>query len=193
MFERKPLRSIKWCPLLVLLLLSAQSVGAEQLRVSRFFFGFVSGQIQVSCQIDYELDEKIILALENGIVMHFQTTFELLRKRNFFPDKVIISSSHNFDIKYYALLKQFIVRESHLRAERSFVSLRAALAFMGKADKLSLGYQSSITEDGDYYLQARARLLNDELPLPLRVQSYFTKDWRPVSNWRVIEVIKDGA
>jgi len=25
------------------------------------------------------------------------------------------------------------------------------------------------------------------------VQSYFTKDWRPVSGWRVVEVIKDGA
>ncbi len=193
MFERKPLRYIKRWPLLALLLLSAQSVYADQLRVSRLFFDFVSGQIQVSCQIDYELDKKIIQALENGIVMHFQTTFELLRKRNVLPDKLILSSSQNFDIKYYALLKQFIVREPHLQAERSFVSLRAALAFMGKADRLSLGYQSSITEDGDYYLQARAKLLNDELPLPLRVQSYFTKDWRPVSGWRVVEVIKDGA
>ena len=192
-FERKSLSYIKQWPLVSLLLLSSQSVCAEQLRVSRFFFDFVSGQIQVSCQIDYELDKKVIQALENGIAMNFQTTFELLRRRNVLPDKVVLHGSQNFAIKYHALLKQFIVREPHLRAERSFASLSAALAFIGKVNRFSLGYESSIPEGGDYYLKARARLLNDELPLPLRVQSYFTKDWRPASSWRVIEVIKNGA
>ena len=194
MFERKFQTNLKpWYLIALLLLVGSQSVWAEQLRVSRFFFDFTSGQIQLSSQVDYTLDEKIIQALENGIAMKFQTTFQLLQKRNILPDKVILSSSQNVAIKYNALLKQFIVREPHLRAERSFSSLQAALAFAGKVERLPLGYQSSIADDQRYYLQAHARLLNDDLPLPLRVQSYFTKDWRPASPWRIIEVIKYGA
>ena len=83
------------------------------------------------------------------------------------------------------------MREPALRAERSFVSLQSALAFIGRADRLSLGYVTSITAEANYYLRARSRLINGELPLPLRVQSYFTKDWRPVSDWRIIEVVKE--
>ena len=193
MFEYKSLSVLKSWPLFMLVLLCSQSLAAEQLRVNRFFFDTVAGQIQISCQIEYNLDEKIIQALENGIAINFQTTYELLSKRKVLPDKVILKVDQRFAIKYYALIKQYIVREPALRAERSFVSLQSALAFIGRADRLSLGYVTSITAEANYYLRARSRLINGELPLPLRVQSYFTKDWRPVSDWRIIEVVKDGA
>lgn len=139
--------------------------------------------IQVNCEITYRLDEKVKQALSNGIMMTFVTDLELLERTSGWFDQVKASYHTEFTIKYHALSKQFVLSMNNL--ERSYPDLFSVFYRQTQLCDFRMGPIDHIQLDDSTYLRVRNRLSTEDLPLPLRIKSYLSSDWRPTSGWTI--------
>lgn len=143
----------------------------------------IEEEINVKCDVQYGVHEEVEIALINGIGMIFTLVVELRLQRSFWPDPLITTVSKSFKLKYHALSKQFVVSEVGEHTERSFPDLYSAFYNREHIDQIDLVSINELDIDKKYYVRAKAQLVTEELPLPLRVKSYFSKNWRPSSGW----------
>ena len=139
--------------------------------------------IQVNCEVTYRLDDKVKQALANGIMMTFITDLELLERTSNWFDQVRASYQTEFTIKYHALSKQFVLSINNL--ERSYPDLFSVFYQQTQLCDFRMGPIDHIQLNAAIYLRARIRLSTEDLPLPLRIKSYLSDDWRPSSGWTI--------
>lgn len=143
----------------------------------------IEQEINVKCDVQYGVHEEVEIALLNGIEMIFKLIVEVRQEKAYWRDPLITSVSKSFKIKYHALSEQFVVSELDEHTERSFPDLYSAFYNREHIDEIDIVSLSRLDIDKAYYLRAKAQLVTEDLPLPLRVKSYFSKNWRPSSGW----------
>lgn len=143
----------------------------------------IEQEVNVKCDVQYGVHEDVEVALLNGIEMIFKLNVEVRQQKAYWPDPLVTSVSKSFKIKYHALSEQFVVSEIDEQTERSFPDLYSAFYNREHIDEIDLVSLSRLDIDKTYYLRAKAHLVTEVLPLPLRVKSYFSKNWRPSSGW----------
>ena len=139
----------------------------------------------VDCEVKYRVDKRVREALNNGIEMTFVLEIELRQKKDFLLDPAHGRYVHEFRIKYHALSKQYVVLEKDSNVERSFSDLYSAFYSQRNLKKALLANRKNLNLDEKLYISARAKLVSEKLPLPLRIKSYLSKDWRPSSGWTI--------
>ncbi len=158
---------------------------SKSISVNNLSVEVVNREIKVDSEVRYRVDEKVKSALNNGIEIFFGFELELQMQREIWPDTTIAILKQKFRLKYHALSKQYVLVNVDQGQERSFPDLYSAFYYMGRFRNLVLANLDSMELDKQYQVRARARLLSENLPLPLRIKSYFSKDWRPSSGWTV--------
>ena len=141
--------------------------------------------IRVDCDIQYGLDDSVKEALRNGIEMSFLLEIELRQQHHYWLDPLVNNLSREFRVKYHALSKQYVMIEMGSHKERSFPDLYSAFYYQRKIHNAELASIDSLDVEQEYYFRVRARLLSEKLPLPLRIKSYVSSNWRPSSGWTV--------
>jgi len=139
--------------------------------------------IRVACDIEYNLDERVKEALRNGIEMSFLLEIELRQQSIYWMDPLLSQLHREFRVKYHALSKQFVMVESGHQKERSFPDLYSAFYYQRRIHNVELANIDLLDLEQEYYFRVRARLISEKLPLPLRIKSYVSSDWRPSSGW----------
>jgi len=141
-------------------------------------------QIKVDCEVSYRLDGGVKEALSNGIEMTFRLEIELVEDTPFWVDDIHSSIKREFKVKYHALSKQYVMKDVSSDVERSFPDLYSAFYYQRRLyNAILTNYDSSPANE--YYLRARARLVSEDLPLPLRIKSYLSSSWRLSSGWTI--------
>ena len=168
---------------MLLCMLPTQVSADSAITIERMSAEKQGESIQVSCEVSYRLDEKVKEALTNGIKMTFITNLELLEDtRNWF-DQVKGRYQKTFSLKYHALSKQFVLSINN--EERSYPDLFSVFYKQDKLCDFRIGPIDHLQMSKSIYLRAHIRLVTESLPLPLRMKSYLSKDWRPSSGWTV--------
>ncbi|MDW3095984.1 MAG: DUF4390 domain-containing protein [Gammaproteobacteria bacterium] len=166
--------------------LCCTSAWAEKgIRVNDLSSSVVDKKIRVDCEIHYGLSDKVKEALRNGIEMSFLLEVELRQESLYWLDPLVNNLFREFRVKYHALSKQFVMIEMGSHKERSFPDLYSAFYYQRKIHNAELASIDSLDVKHEYYIRARARLLSEKLPLPLRIKSYVSSSWRPSSGWTV--------
>ena len=155
------------------------------ISVSELLVEVVDREIIIDCSVKYVVDDKVKTALSNGIEVSFVLELELKMDREIWPDTEVAKLIREFRLKYHALSKQYVLFDVQNNIERSFPDLSSAFHHFGRLRKLALANIDILELDQQYYVRARARLLPEKLPLPLRIKSYFSADWRPSSGWTI--------
>ena len=155
----------------------------DNISVSNLSVTLAEEKIQVNCEVLYSVHQQVREALGNGIEMTFALEIELRRKKPGWFDPHLGSLQHVFKIKYHALSKQYVMREAGSLVERSFPDLYSAFFYQRQLQQATLADAEILSKDQKYYLRARARLVSESLPLPLRIKSYLSANWRPSSGW----------
>ena len=137
--------------------------------------------VTVDCDITYEVDEKVEMALNNGVELAFRVDVELVEENTYWFNQTAGSFNYVFFLKYHALSQQFILRDD--KSEQSFPDLYSAFYFQSRIKNIVLAEIESLNLEYQYFIRVRARLASEMLPLPLRIKSYFTSEWRPDSGW----------
>ena len=162
---------------------SVAHASADSISIKELSIEIVDSDIKVDCRIKYVLDDKIKSAISNGIEVSFIVDIELRKERELWLDTSVAELSREFRIKYHALSKQYVMVDTKNGHERSFPDFYSAFYFIGRLRNNHLATIDILELDQQYYVRARARLQAEKLPLPLRIKSYFSPDWRPSSGW----------
>ena len=145
----------------------------------------LNDQVQVDCEVSYRLHDSVKEALNNGIEMTFRLEIELMQANTYWLDKTHSRLKREFTVKYHALSKQYVMKDPNSDVERSFPDLYSAFYYQRRLHNATFANFNSDNIQANYYLRARARLVSEDLPLPLRIKSYLSSSWRPTSGWTV--------
>lgn len=156
---------------------------AEYISVNDVLIEIVDRKINIDCKVKYAVDETVRTALSNGIEVSFILELQLQLQRANWLDETVASLVREFRLKYHALSKQYVLIDVGKDYERSFPDLYSAFSYMGQLRDVVLASIDVLELNQQYYIRARARLVSENLPLPLRIKSYFSSAWRPTSGW----------
>ncbi len=140
-------------------------------------------ELRLDAEIDYQLNDEIKEALANGISMLFQVEVQIKLLRKWTWDKTVSGITQTHMLKYHALSKQYIWENLDTGANDTFPDLESALTHQGRITAMYIAETEKFDQGEKHILQLRSRMLNNNLPLPLRVKSYFSPKWQLSSGW----------
>lgn len=147
--------------------------------------GLESGDALVlNATFEFELPQALEDAVQKGIALYFNTEFELSRKRWYWFDRRIASSTLTYRLSYSPLTRQYRLARGGL--SQSFESLEEALSLLKSVRNWKVADKSVLNPREDYDAQVRMRLDVTQLPKPFQVNAITTREWSLASDWREV-------
>ncbi|WP_242466931.1 DUF4390 domain-containing protein [Ectothiorhodospira shaposhnikovii] len=143
----------------------------------------VNGIYLLNADIDYRLTRKLDEALHNGVKLTFEVQVEISRSRDWLWNASVAELVQRYRVEYHALTRLYVITHLNTGVQRGFYRLESALTVLGDLREIPLLDVSLLDGGQDYIIRLRARLRAEDLPLPLRVRGYLSREWSPVSEW----------
>jgi Domain of unknown function (DUF4390) len=137
----------------------------------------------LTADIDYQLSEKAIEALDNGVPLFWTYQFKVQEQRDFFWNDTLVEKSFRYRIQYHALLKMYRVINESNGAVENFSTLQAALDLLSTLRDYRLIEKIQIDSKKQYVAGMKITFERDALPLPLRPIAYTNPQWYLSSDW----------
>ena len=174
------------CPVVMLcaLCMASQAVArSEAIGISHLNVVEFGDELRLDAHISYRLNEAMAEALKNGVPMQFQLEVHVKSLQRWRWSRTVSSVRQTHALKYHALSKQYILEDLNRAVTRVFPDLDSALLHQGRIHSMYIAGVASLNRERRHVVQLRSRLLTDQLPLPLRMESYFSSEWRLDSGW----------
>lgn len=138
---------------------------------------------RLDATIDYRLSEEVLQALHNGVPLNIRLDIEVDRSRDYWLSETVAALQQRYELAYYPLADQYLVRNINSGARYSFATLEDALAQLGEVNDFPLLDKKFLRRSDVYTGRLRAQLDIDDLPTPLRLWAYVSAGWRLSSEW----------
>ena len=122
-------------------------------------------------------------ALHEGVPLTFIYSIAILHQRDYWVDDTVARLEQRYRLEYHALIQQYFLVNINSGSKFSFPSLQAAVSVLGTIVRLPLLDIDLLQSDERYEGEIQVRLDDEALPVPLRLRSYFSSDWRLKSEW----------
>ena len=144
----------------------------------------------LSADIVYQLSEKAMDALQNGVPLYWDIQVKMLQHRDFFWDKTLIDTAIRYRIQYHALLNMYRVRNENNGEVYNFSTLFAALDLMSAVRDFRMLEKAGLTPEKQYLCAVKVSFDREALPLPLRPIAYIDSQWYLSSDWTLCPLKK---
>jgi hypothetical protein len=141
-----------------------------------------NGGLVINATFEFELPQALEEAVQKGIALYFNIEFELFRKRWYWFDRRIASSTLVYRLSYSPLTRQYRLARGGL--SQPFESLDEALALVKSVRNWKVADKSVLSPREDYDAQIRMRLDVSQLPKPFQVNAITSREWSLASDWR---------
>lgn len=160
--------------------LAAPSVTIDSVRASRD-----EAVYYLDLRLGYQLSDAMRDAVLNGMALTFLVEIELLRERKYAWDSTVATLEQRYRISHQTLTGNYLVQNLNSGAQHILPTLEAALSVAGIVTRLPVIDRNLLEEGERYYGRVRAGLDVDDLPIPLRLQSYLAMapGWNMSSDW----------
>ena len=177
--------SIRICCLAsVMLLLLPCQVSAAGISINEVQTKLADKVYYLDARISYSLTEPILEALQKGVPLTFVLDIEIARVRHYWFNDTVAELQQRYQLEYQVLTQQYLVRNLNSGLQFSLPSLDVALSVLGTIVELPI-LDNQLLDPGEQYTGfLRAQLDIDELPLPIRMMSYFSSEWSLHSDWK---------
>lgn len=129
------------------------------------------------------LKPQMVEALHAGIPLTFTVSVEVYRPRSYIWDAQVALLEQRYELSYQALTQQYVLKNLNSGVVNNFPNLVAASDVLGTIIELPILDRNLLNPEDEYRGRMQVRLDREELPLPLRLQSYFYSDWTLSSDW----------
>ena len=147
----------------------------------------ISGDaLLLNATFEFELPQALEEAVQKGIALYFNIEFELFRKRWYWFDRRVASSTLTYRLSYSPLTRQYRLARGGL--SQSFESLDEALALLKSVRNWKVADKSVLSSRDEYEAQVRMRLDVTQLPKPFQVNAITSREWTLASDWREVPV-----
>jgi Domain of unknown function (DUF4390) len=140
----------------------------------------------LNATFEFELPQALEEAVQKGIALYFNIEFELFRKRWYWFDRRVASSTLTYRLSYSPLTRQYRLARGGL--SQSFESLDEALALLKSVRNWKVAEKSVLSPRDEYSAQVRMRLDVTQLPKPFQVNAITSREWTLTSDWREVAV-----
>ena len=140
----------------------------------------------LNATFEFELPQALEEAAQKGIALYFNIEFELFRKRWYWFDRRVASSTLTYRLSYSPLTRQYRLARGGL--SQSFESLDEALALLKSVRNWKVAEKSVLSPRDEYTAQVRMRLDVTQLPKPFQVNAITSREWTLTSDWREVPV-----
>jgi len=190
-------RRVAWWSALTLAVLVTAAVSGQPLVPAAPLLGDDPGYFEVlsadatldggvyylDAEIGYRLSSEARNALQSGVPLSIRLDVQLLDPRRFWFDNEHAALLQLFQLEYHALSERYLVRNVNSGDQASFASLPAALAYLGRVERLPLIDAALLEDGGSYDVRMRAVLDVEQFPGPLRLLAFWRRDWSLSSDW----------
>jgi hypothetical protein len=173
--------------LIVLLGGFALCVGAQEpqpgFKIEDAYTEIDDGVFNLYAKVDILFTDAVNEALDSGVPLVLEVLVVVGRQRGMVWDENLAKLSWRNVLRYHALSGQYVVTEVATGVRHSFRTRGAALAALGRVNRLPLLDHSLLRLGEQYSARMRASLLVEELPAPLRLWAYVSPSWELDSEW----------
>ena len=135
----------------------------------------------VRADFEFELTQRLEEALNNGVALYFVVEFELLRPRWYWFDEKAAAEKLTLRLVYHPLSRQYRVSRGALY--QNFATLAEALRTVGTVRNWAVVERERLKPEAGYVALLRMRLDTTQLPKPLQVSAFASREWALASDW----------
>ena len=142
-----------------------------------------AGVYYLDAWLEYRLSTEARQALDSGVPLTIDIEVEFLRSRRFWFDDSEAGLRQTYELQYHALSERYLVLNRNAGEQSSFANLFSALNFLGRVNALPL-IDKALLEPGELYeIRVRTSLSTEDFPGPLRLLTFWRRDWSLRSEW----------
>lgn len=173
--------------LIIILGLSAPAWASDEGRfqMMQMAVNMVGDRYTLDASIDFYPNDAIINALHNGVTLNLDIDIEMFEQRNWWWDKDLAELTLHYQLRYFALSRQYILHDIQRHTRRSFQSLDSALKALGTLKGIQLLDSETLLADADHEIRVRIQTNIDNLPPQLKPMSFFSSSWHQSSDWHI--------
>lgn len=175
----------RWHRLILLSLLLPLMLQAAQPQVSieRAALRLQDGIYYLDADFHLVLSPGMQQALDKGLVLALTVDFEVYRPRRLVWDETVASLSQRYLLRYHALTRRYQVLNLSTEEQSSYATLAAALGALSHIEGVPVIDEKLLAPDEPYIARVRVGIEATDLPVPLRIKSFFRSDWELWSPW----------
>ncbi|MDQ3188991.1 MAG: DUF4390 domain-containing protein [Pseudomonadota bacterium] len=140
----------------------------------------------LNATFEFEMPQALEEAVQKGIALYFNIEFELFRKRWYWFDRRVASSTLTYRLSFSPLTRQYRLARGGL--SQSFESLEEALSLLKSVRNWRVADKGVLAPREEYDAQVRMRLDVTQLPKPFQVNAITSREWTLASDWREVPV-----
>ncbi len=175
--------------LMVLSVFSA-TVSAEGIKVKAFELEKVDNDWLLNAAFQIELSTGLEDAVQKGVVLYFQTDFEITRSRWYWFDEKPFFAQRQARLSYQPLTQQYRIASEGFTFSAKTIS--EALQAVGSIGGWRVMDNSQLDPNKAYTASLRMALDLSKLPKPFQVNALNNRDWNISSEWLRIPFAANG-
>ncbi len=175
--------------LMVLSVFSA-TVSAEGIKVKTFELEKVDNDWLLNAAFQIELSTGLEDAVQKGVVLYFQTDFEITRSRWYWFDEKPFFAQRQARLSYQPLTQQYRIASEGFTFSAKTIS--EALQAVGSIGGWRVIDNSQLDPNKAYTASLRMALDLSKLPKPFQVNALNNRDWNISSEWLRIPFSANG-
>jgi hypothetical protein len=176
-------RRIKQFLFLFLMVLGffSTTVSAEGIKIKSFELEKVDNDWLLSTTFQIELSPGLEDAVQKGVVLYFQTEFDLTRSRWYWFDEKSVLVQRQTRLSYQPLTQQYRIASEGFTFSAKTMS--EALQTVGSVGGWRVIDNAQLDPNRSYTASLRMTLDLSKLPKPFQVNALNNRDWNVSSDW----------
>ena len=166
---------------LMALSLISKTVYAEGIKIKSFELEKVDSDWVLSAAFQIELSPGLEDAVQKGVVLYFQTDFDLVRSRWYWFDEKSLITQRQTRLSYQPLTQQYRIASEGLTFSARTMS--EALQAIGSIGGWRVIESGQIDPNKSYSAGLRMSLDLSKLPKPFQVNALNNREWNLSSDW----------
>jgi len=166
------------------------NAGAEGIKIKSFELERVDADWLLNATFQIELSPGLEDAVQKGVVLYFQTEFDLTRSRWYWFDEKSAITQRQIRLSYQPLTQQYRITSEGFIFSAQTIS--EALQAVGSIGGWRVIENSQLDTGKSYTASLRMALDLSKLPKPFQVNALNNREWNVSSDWLRIPFSPSG-
>jgi Domain of unknown function (DUF4390) len=166
-------------------------VSAEGIKIKSFELERIDSDWYLNAAFQIELSPGLEDAVQKGVVLYFQTDFDLSRSRWYWFDEKPVLVHRQIRLSYQPLTQQYRIASEGFTF--SAKSLSEALQAVGSVGGWRVIDGGQVDASKTYTAGLRMNLDLSKLPKPFQVNALNNRDWNVSSDWLYFPFSPSGS
>jgi hypothetical protein len=184
------IKQLIFCCLFALNVFSV-TASAEGIKITSVELERVDSDWLLNAAFQIELSPGLEDAVQKGVVLYFQSEFELTRSRWYWFEEKLASTQRQTRLSYQPLTQQYRIASEGFTFSAKTIS--EALQAIGSIGGWRVIDNSHIDPAKSYIAGLRMTLDLSKLPKPFQVNALNNRDWNVSSDWLRFPFSQNGA